>query len=197
MAELSFLWKHRSKFSLTSINFYKAWAKRFLTLPALLKRNWRSFKLRQKGASISPTAEIGVIKASGNKKNLSIGANSSIGRVEFALHTKIVVGNNVCINDGVIILTASHNLNDPLWRHKTGDILIKDYAWIATNSILLPGVTIGKGAVVGAGAVVSKSVGDYHIVTGNPAQPISKYRIEDLKYNPCEFLAANQAWLVG
>ena len=56
---------------------------------------------------------------------------------------------------------------------------------------------IGYGAVVGAGAMVTKSVYDHQIVVGNPARPITKKRVEDLQYNPCEFLAENRAWLNG
>ena len=103
----------------------------------------------------------------------------------------------MCINDGVQLLTASHSVTDPMWEHKKSPIIIAEYAWIATNAIILPGVRIGRGAVVGAGAVVSKSVGDYEIVVGNPASTISKKRTENLNYNPCEFLAGNRAWLIG
>ena len=62
--------------------------------------------------------------------------------------------------------------------------------------MILPGVYLGRGAVVGAGAVVSKSVTPDSIVIGNPAKPINKVRTQVLGYNPCEFLAANRAWLV-
>ena len=75
--------------------------------------------------------------------------------------------------------------------------MIEDYAWIGTGAMILPGVCIGRGAVFGAGAVVSKSVAPGAIVVGNPAKPISKSRCEIFDYNPCEFLAANRAWLVG
>jgi maltose O-acetyltransferase len=197
MASLHYLWRHRAKFSLLNILFYKAWAKRILTLRELRKRNRRRKKLTNKGACIAQTAEIGNIKADGNKSNLKIGDFSFIGRVELALHERITIGSRVCINDGVTILTASHHLNDPSWNHKKAPIVIKDYAWICTNAILLPGVSIGRGAVVGAGAVVSKNVGDFEIVVGNPAKAIEKKRTQDLDYNPCAFLAANNAWING
>ncbi len=197
MASVKYLWKNRAKFPFGSNAFVRAWGKRVFTFKSLIKRNKTRNKLVKAGANISETAEIGDVKANGNKLNLSVGSNSFIGAVELALHDKIIIGEKVCINDGVIILTASHDLSDPLWQHKKAPIIIEDYAWIATNSIILPGVTIGKGAVVGAGAVVSRSVAPYQIVAGNPAAPISKTRINDLKYNPCEFLAANMAWLKG
>lgn len=57
---------------------------------------------------------------------------------------------------------------------KSSPILIKDKAWIGFNSIIMKGVTIGEGAIVGAGSVVSKNVPDYAVVVGNPAK-IVKY----------------------
>ena len=57
---------------------------------------------------------------------------------------------------------------------KSAPVVIKDKAWIGFNSIIMKGVTIGEGAVVGAGSVVTKDVPDYAVVGGNPAQ-ILKY----------------------
>lgn len=197
MASIPYLWQRRVKFPITSILFYKVWAKRMLTLPDLLKRNRRRRKLARKGAVIDPAAEIGEVVIGGNKKNLEIGAFSFLGRVTIALHEKVIIGERVCINDGVQILTATHDVSDPFWNHIKRPIIIDDFSWIATNAIILPGVHIGRGAVVGAGAVVSKNIAPYEIVAGNPAKTVSKKRNEELRYNPCEFLAANRAWLVG
>jgi maltose O-acetyltransferase len=197
MATLNYLWKNRAHFKFGTKPYFKAWAKRILLLPEIFKRNGRRNKLVQKGAIIHCTAEIGEIKAGGKKKYLSIGANTFLGKVELALHDKIIIGNNVCINDGVHILTASHDVSDPLWEHIKKSVIIEDFVWIATNVIILPGVHIGRGAVIGAGTVVSKDIFPYEIVVGNPAKVISKKRCSDLQYNPCEFLASNRAWLIG
>lgn len=195
MASLKYLWENRVRSKLFSKSFFISWAKRFLTFSELIKSNNRRKKLINDGAQIAATAEIGIATINGKKENLSIGDFSTIGRVEIALHDKVDIGNYACINDGVIILSASHDVLDPLWSHKKAPVFIGDYAWIATNAIILPGVRIGKGAVVGAGAVVSKNVNDYAIVIGNPAKEIVKKRTEVLNYNPCEFLATNNAWL--
>jgi acetyltransferase-like isoleucine patch superfamily enzyme len=195
MAGFSYLFKNRAVFPFVSYAHIKAWAKRFQTLPELIRRNMRRYRLVKKGAHIAETAEIGIANIGGNKSNLTIGEFTFVGRVEIALHEKITIGNYVCINDGAKLLSASHDVSDPLWRHKKKPIYIGDYAWIATNAIVLPGVRIGRGAVIGAGAVVSNDVKDYCIVVGNPAQEIAKKRTEILNYNPCEFLAANNAWL--
>ncbi|SEG18586.1 acyltransferase [Flavobacterium urumqiense] len=195
MASLKYLWGNRSKNLIFSRNFFISWAKRLFTINKLLSNNLRRKRLIKQGAHIADTAEIGITKIGGRKCNLTVGEFTFLGRVEIALHEKITIGNYVCINDGVKLLSASHDVSDSLWRHKKSPIYIGDYAWIATNAIVLPGVKIGRGAVVGAGAVVSKDVNDYSIVIGNPAQEIAKKRTKTLNYNPCEFLAANNAWL--
>jgi acetyltransferase-like isoleucine patch superfamily enzyme len=197
MATIGYLWKHRAKFPVTSKKFYVAWAKRLLLLSSLFERNRMRSSLIRKGATIHERAEIGEVKIEGHKSNLTIGSQSFLGRVNIALHDEVIIGERVCINDGVEIITASHDVSDPEWKHVKGKIIIEDYAWIGTGSMLLPGVTIGRGAVVGARAVVSKSVAPGAIVVGVPAVPISKKRTEVLNYDPCDFLASNRAWLVG
>ena len=197
MASFRFLWKNRAKFPFKSILFYKAWAKRILLLKDVMVRNARRSMLVSKGAKIHPSAETGELRIDGNRINLSIGEFSFLGKVYMALHEKVIIGSRVCINDGVQILTASHNVTDPKWSLIKAGVTIEDYAWIGTNALLLPGITIGRGAVVGAGAVVAKSVEQGSIVVGNPARPIPKKRTAVFDYNPCEFLAANQAWLKG
>ena len=104
----------------------------------------------------------------------------------------IIIGDNVLISHNVnIIDTNSHEMysveragryaelikNGP-WNTKgsiiTSPITIEDYAWISFNAVILRGVTIGKGAIVAAGSVVTKDVPAYAVVAGNPAQ-IIKY----------------------
>lgn len=197
MASLKYLWLNRIQFSVFDVRFFRAWAKRLLTFGELLKRDMRRSHLIRAGAIISSTAEIGITQFEGKLSNLAIGNHCFLGRAKIVLLDKVTIGNNVCINDGVVILTASHDLNDPEWKHKKGPVQIDDYAWIATEAMLLPGVHIGRGAVVGARAVVTKDVNPYEIVIGNPAKAIAKNRTTHLIYNPTEFLAADLAWLKG
>lgn len=197
MAKLNYLWTNRSRFSLRSSDFYKAWVKRVLSFPSLLLSNRQRHLLTRKGARIDDTAEIGKVSIIGKKKFLIVGQFSFIGRASIALHDEVKIGNRVCINDNVEILTASHDVSDPKWQHIKGKINIEDYVWIGTGAMILPGVTLGRGCVVGARAVVSKSVEPGTIVVGNPAKIVSKKRVEQLNYNPCEFLAVNRSWLIG
>lgn len=197
MANITYLWKNRAKFSPLSVLYYRAWAKRLLTFPELLRRNKRAYKLNRKGAKISVEAEIGEVIITGKKQNLIVGKQTFLGKVEIALHDKVKIGNNVCINDGVNIISASHDVLDPEWNHVKAEVIIDDYVWIGTEAMILPGVHVGRGAVIGARAVVSKSVKQGEIVVGNPARPLSKIRDIKFNYSPCEFVAANRAWLIG
>jgi acetyltransferase-like isoleucine patch superfamily enzyme len=186
MASINYLWRNRAVFTLGSVNFYRAWAKRVLSLPELLTRNYKRSTLLAKGASIHEQAEIGHVTIDGPRNLLQVGAQSFLGRVYIALHDKVQIGERVCINDGVCLLTASHDVMDPAWSHTKAAIVISDYVWIGTNAMILP-----------AGAVVTKSVPAGGIVVGNPAKQLAKTRTEQLTYNPCEFLSANRAWLLG
>lgn len=197
MAGFNYLWKNRAKFSFGSINFFRAWGKRLFSFPELLSRNLRRNSLKSKGSIIAETAEIGKAEIKGPARLLSIGKETFLGRVKIALHDEVQIGERVCINDGVEILTASHDVNDPQWKHVKGKIIIEDYVWIGTGAMILPGVVLGRGSVIGARAVVSKAVASNAIVVGNPAKAISRIRCHELDYNPCEFLAANRAWLKG
>ena len=72
-------------------------------------------------------------------------------------------------------------MNDPFFRDCPAPIEIDDYAWIGSRATVLPGVKIGKGAVVAAGAVVTKDVTPYLVVGGVPARPLGT-RSTDLRY---------------
>lgn len=95
----------------------------------------------------------------------------------------LFIGNNVSISAYTKILTASHEANTEGFDYITKETRIEDYVWIGTGALLLPGVELGKGCVVAAGAVVTKSVPPYTIVGGNPARKIGD-RTEKLNYSP-------------
>ncbi|MUP45423.1 acyltransferase [Gramella sp. BOM4] len=197
MASLDYLWKNRKKVDVLEPEFMVVWAKRFLTFPTLYRRYRKVRSMIKKGAHINESAEIGEVKINGKLNNLSIGAYSFIGRAEIALHDQIYIGEKVCISDGVKLLTGTHDIEDPQWELITKPIIIESNVWIAESAIILPGVHLGKGAVVGAGAVVRKNVDPYTVVVGNPARPVRKRRYEVFDYNPCQFLAGNSSWLNG
>jgi maltose O-acetyltransferase len=97
----------------------------------------------------------------------------------------IRVGNDVSIGPDASILTLGHDPQSRDFADKGGEVIIGDRAWICYRAIILPGVSIGEGAVVGAGAVVSRDVEPYTIVAGSPARVIGA-RAKDLRYE-CSF----------
>lgn len=194
---LQYLLQNRSRPSVGSRAFFTVWAKRLLTLPALLRFFTRRWSLVRRGARIAENACIGDGKVVGRPSNLRVGSYSFIGGAELMLHGLLEIGANVCINDGVIILTATHDVEDPAWSQIAKAVHIEDYAWIASHAKILPGVRIGRGAVVGACAVVTKDVPPGAIVVGNPARILKKKRPETLTYRPVSFLAFQEAWLNG
>ena len=117
-----------------------------------------------------------------NAKHLSIGLNSVINaRCRIDNRGGIVIGSNVSISQEVIVLTGDHDVNAADFAGRNAGVKIEDYVWIGTRATILPGVTIGKGALVAAGAIVTKDVIPYAIVAGVPAK-IIKMRREDLSY---------------
>jgi putative colanic acid biosynthesis acetyltransferase WcaF len=93
----------------------------------------------------------------------------------------IRIGNNVNIGGEVAIFTAEHDPDAPDFAMVGAPVAIGDYAYVGTRVTILPGVTIGEGAVAATGAVVVKDVPPYQIVGGVPARYI-KDRRRDLDY---------------
>ena len=128
--------------------------------------------------------------------NLLLGGRRKNGRPSIAIgkHTVInrhclldgrgglLIGDNVSISPGVWLFTDQHDLNDPLFSEVFGPITIGDRAWLGSRALVLPGVTIGEGAVVAAGAVVTSDVPPYAIVGGVPARAIGE-RPRELRYS--------------
>ncbi|WP_396170082.1 sugar O-acetyltransferase [Flavobacterium sp.] len=92
---------------------------------------------------------------------------------------KVTIGSNVFFAPGVQIYTANHPLDAE--SRKTVEnafpITIGDDCWIGGNSIILPGINIGKGCVIGAGSVVTKDIPDNSLAVGNPAKVIKKLNV--------------------
>lgn len=87
---------------------------------------------------------------------------------------QIIVGNNVSISSDVIIYTLQHKVDCDNFSTKSGNVCIEDYVWIGARVIILPGVKIGRGAVVAANSVVTKDVQSMDMVAGSPARLIRR-----------------------
>lgn len=93
----------------------------------------------------------------------------------------LYIGDDVSIGPGVWLITDEHDLQDPACPERPGPVTVSDYAWIGSRAMVLPGVTIGRGAAVGAGSVVTRDVPPYTVVAGVPARPIGE-RSQSLAY---------------
>lgn len=102
---------------------------------------------------------------------LEIGSNCRINGPTISANNKVIIGDHCRIAPHVIIMDDDfHDVNNRQAGGKGGEIIIKDYAWVATRAMVLKGVTIGRRAVVASGAVVTKDVPDYAVVGGVPAK---------------------------
>ena len=113
---------------------------------------------------------------------LKIGENTVIGHHAILdARRGIELGRNVNLSTGVWIWTEQHDPQDPDFAIVGGKVVIEDYAWISCRAVILPGVRIGTGCVVAAGAVVAKDMPPWSIVGGVPAAVIGE-RNRDLRY---------------
>lgn len=113
---------------------------------------------------------------------IQIGSNTVINRYCYLDgRVPLKIGNNVNVSHYTLIQTLTHDAQNPDFVCIEGPVVIGDHAWIGARAIIMPGVTIGEGAVVAAGAVVTRDVASYTIVGGNPARLI-KERMRELRY---------------
>jgi acetyltransferase-like isoleucine patch superfamily enzyme len=121
---------------------------------------------------------------------VSIGRNSFVGGSTIVCSERIEIGDDVLISWGCTIV--DHNSHALMWEDRRDDVrswysgtknwdnvekravVIGNKSWIGFNSIILKGVTVGEGAIVGAGSVVTKDVPAYAVVAGNPARVIRR-----------------------
>jgi acetyltransferase-like isoleucine patch superfamily enzyme len=123
-----------------------------------------------------------MVETGDNRPSLIIGDDVTIGS-EFCVSCidSVRIGNKVLMADRVFIGDCYHDFRDvtvPIIdqpMRATGPVVIEDGAFIGINAVILPGVTIGRNAVVGASAVVTKDVPSYTVVAGNPARVIRRY----------------------
>ena len=91
---------------------------------------------------------------------------------------KIIVGNNCLIGPDVVLINSNHGIKKNklirLQKNISSDVIIGNDVWIGAKSVILPGVTIGDGAVIAAGSIVNKDVAPYSIVGGVPAKLIKE-----------------------
>lgn len=116
-------------------------------------------------------------------RGVSIGNSTIIGDNCFLDgRAKLLIGDHVDIASQVLIYNSEHDINSEGFDPIEEPVEIGDYVFIGPRAIILPGVKIGRGAVVAAGAVVTGDVGDFEIVGGVPAKVIGERKNKDPHY---------------
>ena len=119
-----------------------------------------------------------------NPSGVSIGHDTIIGDHCFLDgRAPLTIGSHVGIASQVLIYNDEHDINSTSYGNSFGPVKIGDYVFIGPRAIILPNVTIGRGAVVAAGAVVTKDVPENEIWGGVPAKKISDRQADTLNYH--------------
>lgn len=147
--------------------------------------------LRRWGADIAPTATIYHGFEIRNAAGLTVGARSQIGNGAILdARGGITIGSDVNFSTAVNIWTGQHDWQSNTFAYQRAPVTIGDHAWISTRVTILPGVTIGEGAVIAAGSVVTKDVPAYALVGGVPGKQIGErpspmtYQLTPAKLKP-------------
>ena len=149
-------------------------------IPSHTIRNgiWRAFGLK---LGKNSTLHTGVRVF--DPRNIRVGEGTIIGYATFIDgRDKVTIGSHTDIASEVMIYNSEHDVNDSSFRAISAPVSIEDYVFIGPRAIILPGVKIGDGAVVAAGAVVTKDVEPHAIVGGVPAKVIGERKLKNPNY---------------
>lgn len=147
-------------------------------MPYFILKKWRTFVLKSFGMESESPVNIYPSVRIWAPWNLELGSWVAIDEdVHLYSVDKITIGTKVAISREAFLCTASHDITKPNRPLVTKPITICDGAWIGARAIILPGVTIGEGAIVAAGAVVTKDVPAFTVVGGNPAKILKNRNI--------------------
>lgn len=114
---------------------------------------------------------------------VQIGKGTAVGQNTFLDgRDKLIIGDHVDIASDVMIYNSEHDMNSEDFHAVNNEVEIGDYVFIGPRAIILPGVKIGKGAIIAAGAVVTKDVPEFTMVGGVPAKMITERKNKDLHY---------------
>ena len=159
------------------------WRQTILTFRLFMNGNvFGIMNLGAKGkhVTILPSAKLA------NSQNIYLGDHVEINRSVYLWaghHSKIVIGDYTGISPEVFIISSNHGTKKGetfmTQDHQEADIIIGKDVWIGAHAIILPGVTIGDGAIIGAGSVVIKDIPENAIAFGVPARIVSKRKEAD------------------
>jgi maltose O-acetyltransferase len=152
------------------LSFFRIFALSILEMANQIK----SEQIKSKISSIGNNVKFRMPLFIYGTENLIIGSKVDIGEfTHIRAYGGIQIGNKVLIASHVVITSEGHPIELPRYGiNENGPIIIEDDVWIGANATILPNVTIGKGSIIAAGAVVTKSVESFTIVGGVPAKKI-------------------------
>ncbi|MFI6011636.1 putative colanic acid biosynthesis acetyltransferase [Streptomyces sp. NPDC051243] len=131
---------------------------------------WRPAVLRAFGATIGQRVLIRHGVRVHWPWRLHVGDDVWIGEGAWLLNLEqIVIGSNVCVSQDALLCTGSHQRRHPTFEFDNAPIRLEPGAWVAARAVVLRGVTVGRGAVVGASAVAHRDLGPGEVVTGGAA----------------------------
>ena len=173
------------KFAVPIMGFLRAWVLNVVisNMPFAALRN--CYYRRVCGIRIGKGSEIwsGVRFTGGAMNRITIGKYCSIPHYSFFVAgAGIRIGDHVVFGHAVELYTSDHDPDDPEFSRRDASIEIHDRVWIGSRAIILKGVTIGEGAVVAAGSVVTRDVEAFSIVGGNPARVIRDRGTREFTY---------------
>lgn len=143
----------------------------------------RRFFYRLAGIKIGKGSTIHMYARFYDPRNIEIGEDTIVG--EFVVldgRDQLKIGDHVAIASEVMIYNSEHDINDENFKAITEKVIIDDYVFIGPKAIILPNIKIGKGAIIAAGAVVTKDVPPFAIVGGIPAKVIGERKNKNLNY---------------
>ena len=118
-----------------------------------------------------------------NPANITVGEDTIIGDHAFLDgRASLTIGSHVAFASSVMIYNSQHDIEDKDFTAISKPVAIEDYVFLGPKSIILPGVRIGKGAIVAAGAVVTKNVAPFKIAGGVPAREIGERNLTNPQY---------------
>lgn len=143
----------------------------------------RKLIFRLAGVKIGKKSTIHIGARFYQPKNISIGQGTIIGdHVTLDGRASLTIGSHVDIASQVMIFNSKHNVHSVDFHPIEKPVKIGDYVFIGPQAIIMPGITIAKGAIIAAAAVVTKDVPEKTIVGGVPAKEIGKRQVKKLEY---------------
>jgi putative colanic acid biosynthesis acetyltransferase WcaF len=138
---------------------------------------WRRGVLRLFGARIGAHVNVYSSTHLYMPWNVEIGDWTALGEDVFVYSLgRVSIGSSVTISYRAHVCAGTHDLNDPQLPLRRPPVRIDDGVWVGTEAFIGPGICVGRGAVVGARAVVVKDVAPLDVVAGNPARTVSRRR---------------------